>query len=187
MPSRSYYSAFREGGESISAYVQLAKRTLSMVSINLATGVDMENVVDAFTAMICHRPDPVKIRVSLLNPDNDALMWAIAPVLGRTPANLAVRITDALDVLDDFADNLPAKVRSSFTLSCHNALPQASAIMIDEGTSDGLIQLESKPYVSAFTKSFAWEVGAGTEFYETLRESYAQLIAHGEVRSGQPW
>jgi hypothetical protein len=158
-----------------------------MVSINLATGVDMEKIVDTFTAMICHRADAVRIRVSLLNPDHAGLIAAIAPVLAMQPDTLASRIRDAIATLEGFAAELPSRMRGHFTLSCHNALPQASAIMIDENTAAGLIQLESKPYASAFTHSFAWEISHGTAFYQTMQTSYAQLIADGTTRVGNPW
>jgi hypothetical protein len=187
MPSRKHYALYREGRESISSYVQLANHSLSMVSINLATGVDMEKIVDTFTAMICKRETPVRVRVSLLNPDKRYLLEAIAPVLGRTPEALGIRIADAINDLTAFAQDLPTWARPYFSLSCHNALPQASAIMIDENTTAGLIQLESKPYRSAFTSSFAWEAAYGSEYFQTLRSSYDQLIADGESRMGQPW
>jgi predicted acylesterase/phospholipase RssA len=187
IPSRQYYGIFREGRESITAYIQLATSTLSMVSINLATGVDMERIVDVFTVMICRRPDPVRIRVSLLNPARADLMTAIAPVLAIQPDILTTRIGDAITSLADFARELPPRMQRYFSLSCHNALPAASAIMIDEASPTGLIQLESKPYGSAFTDSFAWEIGHGTDFYRSMTDSYSRLISDGDRRVGNPW
>jgi len=187
-PSRRHYGVFGEGRESITAYVQLADRSLSMVSINLATGVDMEQIVNAFRAMICDRPRPVKIRVSLLHPERSA---PVAPVLGVRADQLAIRINDALDYLSSFGASLPTSLRTYFSLSRHSVLPAASAIMIDETSSDGLIQLETKPYASAFASSFAWEIGHGTDFFETVRDSYARLVDDGinehGILVGDPW
>jgi predicted acylesterase/phospholipase RssA len=64
MPSRKYYALFRDGRESISSYISLAQVSLTMVSINLATGMTLEKVIDTFSILV-NRERPVKIVISL--------------------------------------------------------------------------------------------------------------------------
>lgn len=177
VPSRKYYAQFREGRESISSYVALATTSLTMVSINLATGLELEKVVDVFEEMIVRRGRPVRIVVSLLDPERYYLMEALAPVLDLDPAELRERVVRALARLLEFERSLSRHLRPYFRLHAHASLPNASAIMIDEDLPEGVIQLETKAYQASFINSFGFEVGFGSEFYATLRTSYQKLIA----------
>lgn len=178
VPSRKYYGQFREGRESISSYVALAETSLTMVSINLATGLELERVVDVFTEML-DREHSVKIIVSLLDPEHFYLMQSIAPVIDAEAQDLQDKIRRVVVRLQDFHKGLRGSKSRNFELYCHAALPNASAIMIDENGRDGIIQLETKAYQASLINSFGFEVRSGSEFYETLRKAYNQLITDG--------
>jgi hypothetical protein len=178
MPSRKYYALFRDGRESISSYISLAQGSLTMVSIFLATGMDLEKVIDTFDTLI-NRDPPVRITISLLDPELPYLMASIAPVIDQTAEGLAERIRGVIAKLDEFWYSLPAERKNCLELWRHSALPNASAIMIDEHSADGLIQLETKAYKASLINSFAFEVHAGTAFYSMLQSSYARLIREG--------
>jgi hypothetical protein len=142
-------------------------------------GKTLEKVIDTFSALVSRDP-PVKITLSLLDPGLPYLMASIAPVIGDwTAEDLAKNIKDVIDWLDKFWSSLPAERKNCLELWCHSALPMASAIMIDEHSANGLIQLETKAYKASLLNSFAFEVRAGTEFYSTLQSSYERLIRDG--------
>jgi Patatin-like phospholipase len=184
IPSRRFYEPLRGGRGSIAEYVVTANRSLTMVSINLATGVDMEQIQDTLAKMILERERPVAIAVSMLDPNEAHLMQTVAPVLGRTPTNMAQRVVDSLESLTGFHDSLPNWAQNYFRLSCHNVLPHASSIAIDEDTPEGVIQLETKPYDASFQNSFALEIGHGSELFETLITSYNKLAFGGRLIAG---
>jgi predicted acylesterase/phospholipase RssA len=178
MPSRRHYALAREGRESISTYISLATKSLTMVSINLATGKDIEEIITTFDALLV-REQSVHIIVSLLDYRRDDLMQAIAPVINRTPEGLRDKIQETVDDLTRWAHALPDRCKSHFELRLHSAVPNASAIMIDEDSPSGLIQLETKAYRAAWDRSYAMEVRAGSEFYTTLKDAYRTLVRDG--------
>ncbi len=59
------------------------------------------------------------------------------------------------------------------------SLPSASAIMIDIERETGVIQLETKAYSRPAIEAFGFEVGYGSELYNSLRDGYLRLIADG--------
>lgn len=91
MPARRFYAQYRDGRESISSYVSMARRTLTMVSINLATGGELERIERVFGQML-ERGEPVQVRVSLLDYDQGALMESIASILDMRPDTSALAL-----------------------------------------------------------------------------------------------
>jgi predicted acylesterase/phospholipase RssA len=178
MPARKYYAQYRDGRESIGSYISLAQSSLTMVSISLATGMDLEKVVNTFRALL-NRAYPVKTIISLLDPELPYLMAFTAPIMDKTPEDLAKSITETITELGKLWASLPNERKTYLELWCHSTLPQASAIMIDEQAGTGLIQLETKAYKARRIDSFAFEIRAGTEFYSMLQSSYAELIKDG--------
>jgi hypothetical protein len=178
-PSRKYYKLLREGRSTISGYVGQATTSLEMVSIALATGMELERVVDTFEELVRKRP-PVSITVSLLDPELEYLMSAIAGVIGASGSTLAGRIRDTVSTLKDFRDQrLSRNVRDRFEVWAHASLPNASAIIIDGDLDTGLVQLETKGYKLGMEKSFGFEASAPSEFFRDLRDSYRHLIRDG--------
>ena len=178
-PSRRYYRAFRDGRESISSYISQAEKSVEMVSISLATGMELERVFDTFCALLL-RPEATTVRISLLDYEQEYLMHSIAPVVSSSPATLSLRISDTLTNLEEFAnDKLPRSVRNRFEVWCHGVIPNASAIILDGDSERGVVQLETKGYKMGMDKSFGFECAAGTRFFSDLRDSYRHLIADG--------
>jgi uncharacterized protein len=179
IPARRFYSQYRGGHDSISAYISDARQTLTMVSINLATGAAMEQIERAFAALL-ERENRVRIRVSLLDYDREALMESIASVLNMRTQTITQRISDAMGSLLEFRHGLEPEPREQFELYLHRTIPSASAILIDANSPQGTIQLETKPYKAPLTQSWAVEVTAGSDFFETLRSGYHDLISDGD-------
>ena len=108
-------------------------------------------------------------------------MAAVGPSVGT--ARLSESIKDTLRQLWEMRQELSEKGRERLTLKVHNALPFASAIMLDPDDESGRIQIETKPYKAPLQKSFAIEFRyVGKEcLYQTLRESYRRLISEADA------
>ena len=184
IPNRQFYKVARGPDDNISAYISSARRDLTMVSINLMTGDPFEQLLSTFHNMIDGRNDPVNIRLSLLDPENEYVMGAIAPVLDMSGAALSSSIRELVQKALYFRSRLSKSGRRNFTLHAHEAIPPASAIMIDTSTGKGRIQLETKTYRTSPYHSFGFEVSQPSEFYDTLCSSYEQLIEDGRQIAG---
>ena len=180
IPDRTWYSIVRGVDQSIDSYVASAQKTLVMISINLATGRTMDRIEERFEEMILRRENPVSITISLLDPDNSNLIHSAARVIDLPPKHLDENVRGALDSLAGFKTNLPETHRHLFEVRVHGVLPSASAILMDRHQPQGLIQLETKPYKAGMRKSWALEVGAGSEFFGTLAKAYEDLLKDGQ-------
>lgn len=179
VPARRYYKDMREGRDSITSYIAKAESTLRVVAINLMTGNTLESILDTFKAMIGRPGMPVTTILSLLDPAQVHLMETIAPNLGLEPNEMAEQIHKLIARARRFHASLDPALRSSFELHCHGSLPSASAIMIDIERGTGVIQLETKAYSRPPIEAFGFEVGYGSELYNSLRDGYLKLIADG--------
>ena len=179
-PNRDYYRHERAGSGSISDYVSTATQSVEMVSINLATGNDLETITVAFEELISKLRNPVRVTVSLLDPEKPYLLECIARVIRKSPEALANQINVTIEALSDFRDRKLAEARKSLLeVWCHAWLPHDSAIILDGDSPNGRFQLETKGYQLGMQKSFGFEVGAGSQFFTDLRDSYRGLIHDG--------
>ncbi len=179
-PSRRSYQDNREGRGTIADYISQASQCVEMVSINLATGHDQEMLRSKFEELIARRNPPVTVRISLLDPALDYLAASISPVLNMAPETLRARVSDTIQTLEKLHKRDLARSRREYLeVWCHNCMPNGSAIIIDGDASSGLFQLESKGFQTGMDESFGFEVGAGSEFFRSLRDSYRNLISSG--------
>ncbi|MGH6837723.1 MAG: hypothetical protein ACREDT_02775 [Methylocella sp.] len=184
IPHRRYYAAFREGAGSITTYIQRAKHNLTFVSINLLTGTHLENLKRGMEGKLRANPE-FKVKISLLCPGNGGLMMSVAPILGKAGSQLQREITETLEMLKVWKSELGAVEKRRLMLQTHNVLPLGSAIIIDEGYPDGIIQIETKAYKAPMEESFAFEIGDDCEsgLYRSLMEGYRKLLNEGaEIR-----
>lgn len=179
VPARKYYKDLRGGRDSITSYISKAETSLHLVSVNLMTGDTLESILDTFRIMITRPGAPVRVVLSLLDPREEHLIKTIAPNLNLD----AVQVTDQIGRLIArsviFHDSLEPPLQSLFELHCHATLPSASAIMIDVERSHGVVQLETKAYSRPTIEAFGFEVGYGSELYDSLKNGYLKLIADG--------
>lgn len=179
VPARRYYKDLRGGRDSITSYITKAEISLRLVSVNLMTADALESILDTFRIMITRPATPIRITLSLLDPQESHLIKTIAPNLNLE----ATQVTDQIERLIarslSFHSSLDRTLQPLFELHCHRSLPSASAIMIDIERSDGVIQLETKAYSRPAIEAFGFEVGNGSELYESLRIGYLKLIADG--------
>ncbi|RAO29893.1 Phospholipase A [Micromonospora saelicesensis] len=183
-PSRAYYHTHRGGRPTIDLYIDLAQVSLTMVSINLATGIAMDGILRKFRELITTRDRPVQICVSLPDPDCRHIFETLAPVLDTSTDELHGRIEMCIQRLRQFRAALPENLRTYFSIRVHRSIPNASAILIDQRTGDGRIQLETKPYGARMQDSFGFEVKSGSTFYTTLVTAYQELLDDGKMIDG---
>ena len=182
IPTRDDYQTFHKDGGNIESYIRTAKKNLMMVSITLEKGVGFEHMSRAIEKLLSRK---VKITISLLNPENEALMKATTPLFpNMKDGDLPARIKQSLNSLTELKATLSAKDQKRFSIRVHDALPFGSAIMIDcetDGQIPGRIQIETKPYQQPYNSSFAFEITdyEGNELYQNIYKGYIKLMEDG--------
>lgn len=150
-----------------------------MVSITLATGLPVDDICKIFEMKLKQKKN-FTITISLLNPYNDELYKAIMPLFKQSSNALQNNTISAIKRLVDFRNSLSISEQERFFIKVHQTLPFGSAIILDGDTENGTIQIETKPYNVGMRKSFAFEIkNNGSAFYETLKQSYYDLIEDG--------
>lgn len=183
-PTRLHYPRFRDKVGSIDAYVNTAKSSVIMVSINLMTGLPFDGLCHLLDKRLREeKKENFKAKVSLLDPEETHLIKSISPVLDISSQNLSKQIKKTLEELCKFRKSLPYKVRKNFAVGVHKSIPFGSAIIIDHEKPYGKIQIETKPYKAPIQKSFAFEVipTSKNSFFHTLVKGYLDLIKDGRV------
>lgn len=179
-PSRKFYGVFREGRESITGYASSARHELILVGVNFMTGDTIEHMTDTFRAMLSRQEGSPNVSVSLLNPSRAGLMEALSGNMQISPEELRLSISNVLARLKTFRASLVTEQADCFKIFVHNTLPSASAIMIDAGRPEGVIQLETNVYRAPGIESYGFEIGSGSEFYDKVNRAYRLLIHDGE-------
>lgn len=177
--SRDDYAKYRTDAATIDRYINSATRSLKMVSISLMTGIQFDEIVTILKNRLMSQND-FKVTISLLNPFQDELYFALSPFFDCDPESLKDKTKESLNILLVLKKSLPENAQARFSIKVHNSIPFGSAIMIDEDTIGGKIQIEVKPYKVGWRKSFAYEIiNDNGLFFETLRSSFNKLIDDG--------
>ncbi len=177
--SRDGYSKYREDASSIDQYIEKATESICMVSITLATGIPVDDICRVFKDKLIQNEN-FSVIISLLDPNREDLYKAIQPLFNQTEKTLQENTVSSLKTLINLKNSLEIKERERFVIKVHETLPFGSAIILDGDTKNGRIQIETKPYGVGMRKSFAFEIqNNGGYFYETLKQSYYDLIKDG--------
>ncbi len=181
-PSRDHYRKYRVHASSIDKYIETAKHTLVLVSVNLMTGVAFDGLCHMLKRKLEKRSPRFSALISLLNPKRRELMSAMASVLDMDVRGLTGSIEDTVTRLKRFRRSLSQDAQQRFTLHAHNAVPFGSAILLDHDTADGRIQIETKPYKAPIRDSFAIEVVPCKDsgLYQPLVEGYLRLVKEAD-------
>lgn len=179
-PTRKYYT-HRKSAASIDSYVNTARKSVFLISINLMTGMPFAGLCQILKEKLEAPYSNFSATISLLNPHKSDLIYAISPALDKTNDQLFQSIKETIDNLVIFRSKLAVEAQKRFDLRVHNAIPFGSAIMIDHREENGRIQIETKPYKAKLDHSFAFEVSACGEsgFYVNLRTGYEELLKDG--------
>lgn len=180
IPSRKYYS---KAGSLFDDHIESCKHSLTMVSINLMTGLPHDGLLERLHKKL-EMNSRFRITISLLNPNRIDLMTAMGANLSIDPAVLAQNIRASLADIKKFkSERISAKDKKRMSVRVHNIIPFASAILKDEGKETATIQVETKIYGAAIGCSFSFEFAPGSEsqLYETLTSGYNKIIKNGEL------
>lgn len=187
MSDRSRYKDFRDDAGNIEAYLRSAKSSIEMVSINLTTGLGLESISRVFKDKLEENAN-FHVVVSLLNPEEEHLMKTVTSsisqeYLNKSPEDFADDIRSSLNALLSARDDLSAECKERFDIRVHSALPQGSAIILDRGLDNSVIQIETKPYQAPLSDSYAIEVQSTGKkgLYETFLKAYSTLMEDGDT------
>lgn len=178
-PARRFYSS-RKDASSIDTYVGRSQKNLVMISINLLTGLEFDNLCIQIQNKL-NRINEFNVIISLLNPNKADLIFSISPILNKTKDQLYQSIKSTIDKLVEFRIGLSSEAQKRFDIRVHNTIPFGSAIMIDHRKEYGRIQIETKPYKAVLNDSFAFEVApyGKSSFYQSLVRGYEKLLDDG--------
>lgn len=182
-PSRDYYALLRPDAPTIDRYISFAEHTLTMVSINLMTGLPFNDLCAALKRKLGQVGEQFSATLSLLDPRRQDLMSVVAPVLNSDPTELAQAIRRTVRNLIRFKRTLPTEVQARLDVRVHPALPFGSAILLDHKYPNGRIQIETKPYKVGLQKSLAFEVRKGfgsSGLFDVLVTAYETLLGEGQ-------
>lgn len=180
-PSRDFYPLHRNNSPSISSYIKSTRNKLMMISVNLITAIEYDDICNIIIDKI--KNQNVEIKISLLDFDQHHLIKTISETINIEPKKLKDQIKKAINILHELKESLPETVRSKFEIKVHKAIPFGSAILIDYDQTDGKIQIETKPHNAPLINSFAFEIIPpqvdGYSFFKTLATSYLSLYNEG--------
>lgn len=181
IPKRKYYRKFRNESGDIETYLKSARKSITMVSINMQTGIGFENVTRVFEEKL-NSDNKFSVIVSLLNPDNSELMNVVSDSISdeyaKSGKDLSTQISDTLSRLITFKGSLSKSEKTRFTLKKHDTFTFGSAIILDGETDAGRIQIETKAYRTPLADSFAFEwIETGPDsLFVTLKSAYGKLV-----------
>ncbi|MBI5594191.1 MAG: patatin-like phospholipase family protein [Deltaproteobacteria bacterium] len=184
-PSRDHYMLRGKSASSIDKYVATARNSVVMVSINLMTGMQFDDLCTILRRKLEDTNGKFQVVISLLNPYRDDLMSTLGPSLGKESKYLSDSIKETIGNLLEFQKSLSSSSQERFSVHLHNSIPFGSAIMIDHKDAHGRIQIETKPYKAALRRSFAFEVApTGIDgLYATIATGYEELLRDGKLVS----
>jgi hypothetical protein len=177
---RKDYNSFEREARTIASYIKMAKRTLTLVSIDLVTGVKFHGMCESVRELV-EAPQPVEVHISLLDFREGALMRALAPALDMTTEELTRSIESAFASLFAFKAQLSQNGQIHLHIRAHCSIPFGSVIMIDEKEEFGRIQIETKAYKAALDDSWGFELrnGGSHKMFQTLVNCYRRLVNDG--------
>lgn len=178
--NRDDYNRFRKDASSIDKYINTATKDVVIVSISLSTGIQFDDICEIIEKRLKEQDD-FSITISLLSPFQTELYVSLESMFGLDFSELQNQTKSSLNKLNELKRILPESSKKRFSINVHKTLPFASAILLDADAENGKIQIETKPYKVGMRKSFAMEfINNGGDFYNTLKDSYYELINDGE-------
>lgn len=178
--SRADYN-YRKNAKTICEYIATAKSSLKIVSFSLITGIQFEEFGSTIQKLVENHP-PVEVDISVLDPDDVAVMRAICQAYDMRAEALSESIRTTMERLLVLRSKMKPDAQHKLRLRYHRVIPFASAILIDFDEPHGRIQIETKAYKTGLATSWGFELGAGGKhpFYRTLADAYCKLIEDAE-------
>jgi hypothetical protein len=183
---RPNYQSLVTSGATKFSYIEKAVDSLVIVSLSMSKrtieGVK-RHIQKSIEATPANCTASFRATISLLNPRNPNVLYAISPVFGISPSELGDRILLSLNELLELRKRLAEENRHRLRILVHNTIPFGSAILIDHQREFGRIQVETRAYLAPPSESFGFEVtsaGSGS-LYDSLAKGFMKLIDHATV------
>lgn len=167
--SRDYY------GRTLSSFLDDANQSIDIVSISLKISDDEGQLSDLFKRKLSAIPT-FTITISLMNPNNQELVKIAADTLDITKEKLTREILEMLKELLTCRESLNFSEKSRFKIFTHDCFPMGSVIMLDATPTGGIIQVETKLYKAARTKSFGFQLTKNSKFYNDNFVAWHRVI-----------
>ncbi|MCD6193320.1 MAG: hypothetical protein J7L26_07600 [Candidatus Aminicenantes bacterium] len=159
----------------LTTFLDRAKTSISIISVSLKIKQEEGGITDIFRKKITSN-EAFTITVSLINPNNQALIEIVAETLNISKNNLRKQIVDMLKDLFDCYEQLTKQERSRFKILVHNCFPMASVVMLDATETSGIIQIETKLYKASRNESFGFQITRKSSFFKRNYIAWQRVI-----------
>jgi hypothetical protein len=160
-------------GRSLRTYLSQAKHSIRIISVSLKLTHDEGDLADLFRSRLAENPN-FRVSVSLLAPSSSAAQCA-ASSLNLEAHELRREIMDMVRTLLNLKSTLPSGQRERLDIRVHECFPMGSAIMLDAGPENGIIQIETKLHRSPRVESFGFEICGPSDFYKRHYRAWTRV------------
>lgn len=172
--SRSDFVRYREAPK-LTDFLSSAEESIDIAAYWMAHGNEAEGIAEHIAKLV-QPPKKIRATVAIIDPKS-VYIEELACYLDMKPSELKSRIESSLNNLYEAKRKLSAEDQKRFKIKIYHTIPIASVIMIDEGSKDGRIQLDFKPYKVPRDYSFAFQFsGRGNYLYDLCRNAWKRLI-----------
>jgi len=162
-------------GRTLATFINSALQSIYIVSISLKNTDDEGCLTDLFKRKLCADHN-FSVVVSLINPNNSALVKIVADTLDVSTDKLLKEVREMLSNLLDCYDSLNPSEKSRFKILVHDCFPMGSVVMLDASPSGGMIQIETKLYKSPRVSSFGFQLTKQSQFFKHNFEAWQRII-----------
>jgi hypothetical protein len=173
-----WFTNRKEYGERLDVFLARARVSISIVAVTCK----LSSVEGSLQSTLKEKLlDPYfRVQLSLLDPTCLAIE-TLALSLGTSSSLLASAIGFELNVWNNFVESLEPNARTRFDLRVHNFLPFGSAYMLDIGTPNALIHVETKLPGAPKEESFGFRVAAPGAFFDNNLRSWLTILERSYV------
>ncbi len=162
-------------GRTLTTFLDKATTSISIVSVSLKITHEEGRITEIFRKKLTSN-QAFTITVSLINPNNQALLKIVADTLDIPYNKLRNEIVDMLKDLFDCYEQLTRQEQSRFKILVHDCFPMGSVIMLDATETSGLIQVETKLYKAPRNESFGFQITGGGPFFKRHYIAWQRII-----------
>lgn len=151
--------------ERLATFLDRATTSISIISLTLKMAHEEGRITEIFRKKIIYNQAFI-ITISLINPNNQALVKIAADTLSIPYDKLRNEIVDMLKELFGCYEQFSKQEQSRFKISVHDCFPMGSVIMLDATETSGVIQIETKLYKAPRNESFGFQIARNSNFFK---------------------
>lgn len=170
-----YHFSRDDYNERLSTFLDRATTSISIVSLSLKIAHEEGKITEIFRKKLVYNQAFI-ITISLINPNNQALVKIVADALDIPYDKLRNEIVDMLKDLFDCYEQFTKQEQSRFKILVHDCFPMGSVIMLDATETSGVIQIETKLYKAPRNESFGFQIARETTFFKRNYIAWQKII-----------